>query len=126
MRGFVLIIAVLVSSCDQSDSRICGSSLAARFPAGAIVKTADDQMQVTASCVERWAARLALAPDPADHVVQAVLGGGCGEAISYLESMKAKEQPGSEMTSEQAAEYWRQRAIFIVVQTRAGNCYPDA
>lgn len=122
MRGLLIVLALLAVGCDKKVSRICGS-LPVQFPG--IPQTADDQMQVTAYCVERWAARLAAAPDDASEVVKAVLG-ACDNAIAYLEQAKAKEQPGSEMLPDQARSYWRKRAQFIVVQTRAGDCYPNA
>lgn len=123
MRYLLLIGALLVSGCDRSSSRICGS-LPAQLP-GVVPKTADDQMQVTAYCVEHWAARLAGGPDVASEVVEAVIG-ACDGAIVALDAAKTKEVAGSEISLGAARNYWRKRAQFIVVQTRAGNCYPDA
>ncbi len=123
MRMLIVIAAVAIVGCDRSSDRICGS-LAAALP-GVVPKNADDQMQITVHCVEHWAARLAAAPDAASQVVEAVIS-ACDGAIVYLEDAKSREDPGSEMSPEAAREYWRRRAQFIVVQTRAGNCYPDA
>ena len=45
---------------------------------------------------------------------------------SYLEAMKAKEDPASELPITEANDYWRKRALFIVIQARAGDCYSNA
>jgi hypothetical protein len=92
---------------------------------GVIPKNASNQNQVTSYCVERWAARLSRAPDNASQVVAAVMA-ACGNAISYLEGMKAKEDPGSELPIAAARNYGQERALFIVIQARAGGCYKDA
>jgi len=123
MRGILLIAAVLASGCDKSDPSICGS-LPAQLP-GLIPKSADDQMQLTAYCVERWAARLSHSPDDASQVVEAVIG-ACDGAIIAYEAAKAKEDKANNVPRTEAYDYWRKRAQFVAVQTRAGNCYPDA
>ena len=87
--------------------------------------TADDHKQATTYCVERWAARLAHAPDAASLVAEAVVTNCDGIILAY-EDAKAKENAGSNMTPDQARDYWRKRALFIALQTRAGHCYPDA
>jgi hypothetical protein len=93
---------------------------------GDVPRTADDQMQATASCVERWAARLAASPDPAPDVAEAVVTGACGVAIASLQEMSEQESPEEGGSGNISVAYWRGRALFITVQTRAGNCYPDA
>lgn len=123
MRTLFLAAAVMVTGCDKSNSNICGS-LPAHLP-GLIPKTADDQMQLTSYCVERWAARLSHAPDRASEIVEAVIG-ACDGAISAYEAAKAKEDETYDLSRADAYAYWRKRAQFVVVQTRAGNCYPDA
>jgi hypothetical protein len=123
MRGLIIAVLVLVGGCSKSDPRVCGS-LPVALPK-AVAETADDQMQLTAYCVERWAARLAAAPDDASEVVEAVVA-ACDGAIVAHQAMVAKEQPGHESPLPQEYVYWRGRAQFIVVQTRAGHCYQDA
>ena len=82
-------------------------------------------MQLTAYCVERWAARLSRAPDRASEVTDAVIG-ACDGAIVAYEAAMAKEDATYDVPREAAYAYWRKRAQFITVQTRAGNCYSDA
>ena len=121
MRGLIIIAGLLLCGCDRPNSRICGSSLAMKLPHDA--KTADDQRQVTFWCVERWAARLAAAPDSAEKVADAAFA-ACEDAVTMYEQKVRSE--GGEIRAEQMQGFWRRRALFIVVQTRAGNCYPDA
>lgn len=94
------------------------------FP-GALAKNATDQQQVTAYCVERWAARLAKASDPASQVADAVVG-TCREGIRFLEDLRKKENPDWEMNQVEAEAYWRSRALFIALQVHAADCYADA
>lgn len=94
-----------------------------QFPSALVVKTSDDQLQVTAYCVEHWAARLAKGPDNVDAVVRASIA-GCYDAIERLQVMTARDHIAGEWYSDIA--HWQRRALFIAVQTRAGNCYNDA
>ena len=94
-----------------------------QFPG--VPTSADDNKQATTYCVERWAARLASAADTASEVAEAVIA-NCDGAIGAYETAKIRERVGPNMTSEEARDYWLKRAKFIVVQTRAGHCYPNA
>jgi hypothetical protein len=87
--------------------------------------TADDQKQATTYCVERWAARLSRAKDTATEVADAVVTICDGNILAY-EAAKAKGEAGSNMSPPDAREYWRKRALFIAIQSRAGHCYPNA
>ncbi len=116
-------LSLLLAGCDKSDPRICGS-LAMKWPVGMPVSTTEDQVQVTFACVERWAARFAKGPDSPYAVARAAVA-ACDGAIEQLTEMAKK--PGSvDYTDYQDKAWWRDRAMFIAVQTRAGNCYPDA
>lgn len=85
--------------------------------------SAADQRQVTYSCVERWAARLSRSPDSAGDVAVAAFA-ACEDAVFvYNERLAAEQTTGS---LEQTPGFWLRRARFIAVQTRAGDCYPDA
>jgi hypothetical protein len=87
-------------------------------------KTADDQRQVTYGCVEHWAARLAQSKiDSASEVADAAVG-ACEDAIVLLAEKMQAENQGDWM--ELKPGFWQRRAKFIAVQTRAGNCYPNA
>jgi hypothetical protein len=89
-----------------------------------VAKTADDQRQVTYACVERWSARLARSKvDGPDDVAKAAIG-ACEDAIVAMRKKMLTE--GQNDWLEMTPGFWRRRAFFIAVQTRAGNCYPDA
>lgn len=123
-RAAAALLSLALASCENAgDPRICGS-LAMQFPAGMMPKTSDDQMQVAFSCVERWAARLARGPDPAVIVARAAVF-TCANAIAYLVEMGRKDRI-VERADYADLSWWRDHALFIVVQTRAGDCYPDA
>jgi hypothetical protein len=122
VRSFIFTVALILTGCDKPNPHICGSLLM-MFPGVPI--TTDDHKQAATYCVERWAARLAVAHDPAPDVVDAVIA-NCDGAILAYEAAKAKDSPGSEMTPIEAHNYWRKQAQFIVIQTRAGHCYPNA
>lgn len=95
-----------------------------QLPVGQSPRTASDRMQVTASCVERWAARLAAGPDRASEVAEGALG-ACDETFTYLRDQQIKE--GEEALSlDEMRAFWRRRAMTFILQVRAGNCHPDA
>lgn len=99
-----------------------------QFPG--IPKTADDQLQVLYSCMERWAARLARSErDSASEVAKAAVA-ACENAILYYNIYLNKElkQPiqADDLPKESFEKFWIERARFIAVQTRAGKCYADA
>lgn len=114
-------LALSVGACQQSDPSVCGS-LPMKFPNGA-PQSADDQRQVLYSCMERWAARLARSDDAAPYVARAAVA-ACDDARQYYANWLVRENtPPDEATKR---EFWIERTMFIAVQTRAGNCYPDA
>lgn len=84
MRGtiaaFLSAASIVLAGCNRSDPSVCGS-LPMRLPYAAV--SADDQRQVTYSCVERWAARLARSKmDAAADVAKAAVG-ACEDAILW-------------------------------------------
>lgn len=125
MRPLLLAAALSLAlgGCDKSDPRICGS-LAMQPPPGYPSKTSSDQLQVAMSCVERWSARLATGPDPAPHVARAAVN-ACGGAIDHLVQL-GREDHIEDDPDFSDRQWWRDHALFIAVQTRAGDCYPDA
>lgn len=112
-----LIAAVLLAGCNRPDDRIC-SGLAIRLPVG--VPAEGNRDQITAACVERWAARLSFSGDSASDVADAAIG-ACDDAIAYSEKEAAQKQ-GRQPDISQAEAYWRREALFRAIQWRAGNC----
>jgi hypothetical protein len=123
MRNLSLSMLLVLSGCDQADDSVCGS-LPVNFPAGEVPKTVNDQVQVASACVERWAARLARSKqDSAETVANAAVA-GCAKAIDYIDEIVPNAMDASPPDHDYTE--WRQRALFVAVQTRAGRCYPDA
>lgn len=119
-----LSVIVLLAACGKDGNpNVCGIGLPMAFPAGRVVKTSDDQLQVTSYCVERWAARLAKGQNNAETAARAAIA-GCHDAIERLASMTQRDHIAGEWFS--ADGYWHRRALFVAAQTRAGNCYPNA
>lgn len=113
MREAVLIAILLLGACNGERRRICGN-LPRRVTELGIPKTLGERRDFAASCVEHWAARLAKSKqDSASDVAKAATV-ACSGAI-----MQAA-------TPNEDRSYWFDRAHFIAVQTRAGDCYPDA
>ena len=80
-----------------------------------------EQREMLVSCVDHWAARMSLAPDPAPVVADATIA-ACEEAIQYEVKFWNKENPGSPTTIAASSAYQRGQALFRVVQWRAGKC----
>lgn len=85
---------------------------------------ADAYQQAVArdECIHNWAYRLARSPDQADAVVGAVLG-ACRTSIVRSATMVAEGDPEAERFY--LADFERssrERALFRVVQARAGRC----
>jgi hypothetical protein len=89
-------------------------------------------------CLHRWAYALAASPDPADHVAAATVA-ACSSALAAWNQQALVPQAGdgrapaeapSLLTGEETnpvAErygYAQGRALFYVVQSRAGKCPP--
>jgi hypothetical protein len=83
-----------------------------------------EDLQVTASCVERCAARLATGPDLVTEVAAGALG-ACDETFTYLRNQQIQED-GEAPSLEELRAHWRRRAMTIALQVRAGNCHLDA
>jgi hypothetical protein len=87
-------------------------------------------------CLHRWGYRLAGSPDPAPVVAQAAVA-ACGQSLSAWNVQSASEaqrgaqaldvftgQPTS--SPAQHAQFAQSRALFYVVQGRAGHCLGPA
>lgn len=116
----VFLTVLLLAGCNQPDPRICGSGLASKSVGIAGAQNTLEQYGVALGCVEHWSARLATGKDTASEVAAATLG-ACAEAFDYEAKLAAEEN-----VEPTIREFWYGRALFIAVQTRAGNCYPDA
>lgn len=119
--SMLLAVAALSLGACQQTSDICGTL--AKEPSTGAPQTSGEQLQILSSCMERWAARLARSNDPAPYVVRAAISNCDRARVIYAQWLeRGKEGPAQETER----EYWVDRMMFIVVQTRAGNCYKDA
>ena len=119
-----MLIALALSACNRADPQVCGSLPKKPPYADPKALAAMDRSQRSSSCVERWAARLARSPrDSARDVADAAIE-GCRETVRYEVAEWNKQGTVTDFDAT-VRDYWR-RAHFIAVQTRAGNCYPDA
>ena len=126
MRWLAILLSVSLAGCGNAgDPSVCGS-LPARLPYPP--KTADDQKQVTYSCMERWAARLARGTDTADEVSRAAFA-ACEDALLFYRAELRREgqiTETSQLPLDATDDFWKRRTLFIAVQKRAGDCYHDA
>ena len=73
-------------------------------------------------CIHRFGYAFAAAPDPADAVVGAVIG-ACRSQIDRSATMLGEGDPEAERWFlEQMERAARERALYRVVQARAGSC----
>ena len=138
----VVVLGVLgLTGCGNSAGRMANSGLCADFNAtntnaanGAPATTATvDAATPVDDCVRRWAYSLAGSTDNADVVADAVVV-ACGSTVSRW-NQAALAQPsngaGVSLTTVQPSNplaehsnFAHGRAIFYVVQARAGQCAP--
>lgn len=121
MKRIISIITLATVSCSDfgnGNPRICGS-IGPRVQGPG--KTADDQRQVMISCIDHWSRRLAKSPQDRAHDVADAALGACWDAIEMYVSMAAAEKKPTEGV-DAVSSYWRRHALFVAVQTRAGNC----
>lgn len=73
-------------------------------------------------CVHRWSYALAKAPDPADAVAGAVVGACRVEIDRSAAMLGGGDTEEGRWYLEQAEKAARERALYRIVQARAGNC----
>lgn len=128
------LAGLCLGACDQhhemeANSKICADfkpAKAAPVPAGA------EGVAPVEECVRRWAYSLAPSRDPADAVAQAVVA-ACTPQLARW-NQQTLNQPGADVeaasitTGEPTTPlgehraYTAGRALFYVVQARAGSC----
>lgn len=126
------LTAVALAGCSNSDRKVAG--LCKAFPTQAVAAT--DGGAVLEDCIHRWAYSLAGSSDDAGTVADAVLA-ACGGPLSRWNQQTLTAAAGappaegqSLLTGEatnpiaQHASFAGDRALFYVVQARAGGCKP--
>ena len=133
MRAFALttaLAAVSLAGCENAD-RVTG--LCKPFPTAAASQPADgDGSIVLEDCLHRWGYALAGAKDDAGFVAEAVVAACTAPLVRWnqasLTADSASAEAPSLLTGEptnpiaQHAAFAEDRALFYVVQARAGGC----
>jgi len=123
--NLVLFGAALAGCAEQPfalggpDPNVCVPPPAVR---GAAAANAYEQAVLRDECLHRWAYRLAGARDTADLVVGAVVG-ACRREIERSATLLADNDESAEtyyLTEMERVS--RERALYRVIQARAGNC----
>ena len=136
MRALVVLFAAALVGCDKlPDDRICTTP----DPIAPVATGASrlDREGVAASCVHRWSYRLARSTDAASVVADAVMG-ACWDTIfplayaTYEDNVShGAEKPNITVSTRTGREILvgadvyeelHSRAVFHVVQARAGRC----
>lgn len=142
-RAAVMVPLLALFGCDsiQANSKICTTPAALNVSANAMTEAADKiddpiyQKQMLEQCVHRWAYRLAPSGDPAPVAAEAVLA-ACDEVLfraTFAAEQRAQSrnepndvfdvQTGQSVNRYAGAtEEMRRKALFHVVQARAGKC----
>ena len=115
-----------------SPSNICTPFATTQANGAVPAPTANDPGAKFDDCVHRWAYTLAGARDVADVVANATVA-ACGASLTaWNQQSLGQAQPETDATSlttgepttmvAERARYAQSRALFYVVQARAGNC----
>jgi hypothetical protein len=133
----ILVLATLgLTACEQGHDMAANSKICADFRAApktaAPVAAMDAGAVPVDECVRRWAYSLAASHDPADTVAEATVA-ACNTQLARW-NQQTLSQPGADMeaasitTGQQTtplaehSAYTAGRALFYVVQARAGRC----
>jgi len=142
--GLALVAAAMLSGCERSatsasaDTRICtpfASTSGASGPTTPVpgAPMAGSNAAVVDDCLHRWSYRLAGASDSADQVGKAVVQ-ACSENLTAwnTEAMNNRDPRGPEYVdsatgrpmspADRNSQYAQGKALFYVVQARAGHC----
>lgn len=124
----ILLVAAVSAGCSdlrsslaeaQGEQGICAPVPALRQEPAA---NAYQQAIQRDECIHRWGYRFAAAPDPAESVVGAVIG-ACRAQIDRSATLLGEGDPEAERyylaEMERVA---KERALYRVIQARAGNC----
>jgi hypothetical protein len=130
-----LLAALGLSACEQGHEMAANTGLCPDFKAAnkvAPLAAADPGAAPVDECVRRWAYSLASAHDPAGTVAEATVAACTPQLTRWNQA--ALGQPGADLEANslttgqpttplaEHASYVNARALFYVVQARAGRC----
>jgi len=140
--GLCLVSAVALSACHRGagmlgggDARVCTPftavvTPAATTPGAPLASTPVDTGAAVDDCLHRWSYILAKSRDPADIVGRAAVA-ACASSLSAWNQQALGQADAISSTTGQTVnamsahgDYAQGRALFYVVQARAGNCAP--
>lgn len=145
--GAALMLSVGLTGCNQnsasagpaiglSASKYCSPFRTAQASTGPAAPNATDPAAAFEDCAHRWGYALAPARDSADVVAQAVVD-ACSATLSSWNQQTLNQNPqagtdnATSLTTGQPTDLFgertrfaQSRAMFYVVQARAGNCAP--
>ena len=131
----VLLAALGLTACDQPHEMAANSKLCPDFKAAnkvAPIAASDPGAAPVDECVRRWAYSLASAHDPAGTVAEATVAACTPQLARWNQS--ALNQVGGDVEANslttgqpttplaEHSSYMAARALFYVVQARAGHC----
>lgn len=137
--AMAVITALSLAACDNGSGRRTNSGICANFKGNSGTNSTpaplaiNDGASPVDECVRRWGYSLASASDSADVVADAVVV-ACGAVVSRWNEATlsrpssgegislATGQPSNPLAEHSA--FARGRAVFYVVQARAGQCAP--
>jgi len=133
----VAALAVLgLAACDDRHDGVANPKICADFKAAPGVTAASDPSTPVEECARRWAYSLAGSRDSAEVVAEAVVA-ACAPVLSkWNQASLGQAAPGSgeqalSLTTGQPTNplaehsaFAQGRALFYVVQARAGRCSP--
>jgi hypothetical protein len=139
VAAVAVIGALSLAACDNGPGRRANTGICTNFKAGSITNSTpapvalSDGATPVDDCVRRWSYSLASASDPADVVAEAVVV-ACGAVVSRWNQASLSRPLNGEgislatgLPSNPLAEHGtfaQGRAVFYVVQARAGQCAP--
>jgi hypothetical protein len=135
MIAAAALAAAGLSACEKADRPVAG--LCKAFPKADAQPLATDGPAVVEDCLHRWGYTLAASKDDAGSVADAVVAACQGplsrwnqQTLSAAAAGGAPDSAQSLVTGEtvtplaQHASFASDRALFYVVQARAGGCKP--
>ena len=143
--GVLALVLVAAGACSGSPGSAANGKICSPFPvqppastdpAAVTAATAGGDAVALDDCLHRWGYRLARSPDTAEVVGKAVAA-ACSPVLSRWNQTSVTAQPAATPESDQAVslvtgklnntptdryEMAEAKALFYVVQARAGNC----
>ena len=136
LAAALAVAALALGACDERHDMAANSKVCPDFKSGAkstpVAVSIDPSAALVDECVRRWAYSLASSQDPAATVAEATVA-ACTPQLARW-NQQALSQPGADVEASslttgqlttplaEHSAYTGGRALFYVVQARAGRC----